>query len=76
MLFAFSKLEQAGLPHEVELADLNSLTAEFTDRLSVAESRLKIVTRERDELQAQLKAPRTTAVTIDAAPTPLEKNSR
>ena len=53
-LFHYSKLEEAGLPHDFNAADLQSLTDEFSERLATAERKLQIVIGERDRLQAQL----------------------
>nr|CDS30285.1 TATA element modulatory factor [Hymenolepis microstoma] len=52
--FLHTKLEEAGLPHDFNTADLQSLTDEFTERLSKVEKRLQAATRERDELKSQL----------------------
>ncbi|VDO07206.1 unnamed protein product [Rodentolepis nana] len=52
--FLHTKLEEAGLPHDFNTSDLQSLTDEFTERLAKAEKRLQAATRERDELKSQL----------------------
>lgn len=52
--FPCRKLEEAGLPHDFNAADLQSLTDEFTERLATTERKLQAVARERDQLRAQL----------------------
>ncbi|KAM3186623.1 hypothetical protein ACTXT7_003924 [Hymenolepis weldensis] len=52
--FLHAKLEEAGLPHDFNTADLQSLTDEFTERLSITEKKLQAASRERDQLKAQL----------------------
>ncbi|VDL61969.1 unnamed protein product [Hymenolepis diminuta] len=52
--FLHTKLEEAGLPHDFNTADLQSLTDEFTERLSTTEKKLQAASRERDQLKAQL----------------------
>ncbi|VDM30888.1 unnamed protein product [Hydatigera taeniaeformis] len=52
--FLHAKLEEAGLPHDFNAADLQSLTDEFTERLATTERKLQAIVRERDQLRAQL----------------------
>ncbi|KAL5107481.1 TATA element modulatory factor [Taenia crassiceps] len=52
--FLHAKLEEAGLPHDLNAAGLQSLTDEFTERLATTERKLQAIARERDQLRAQL----------------------
>ncbi|VDD79317.1 unnamed protein product [Mesocestoides corti] len=54
--FLHTKLEEAGLPHDFETGTLQSLTDEFTERLAIAERKLRLVARERDQLRNQVLA--------------------
>lgn len=51
----YRKLEEAGLSHNFSPGEtMTTLTDEFTERLTNSEKKLQVVSRERDQLRAQL----------------------